>query len=197
MNKKNWKLYVHISPNNKRYYGITKIEVKKRWKNGRGYDKQPYFYRAINKYGWDNFQHEVLFNDLSKEEAELLEQIYICLYDTTNPSKGYNQTFGGESGNYHTEETKQKLSKTMQGENNPMYGKHHTEETREKQSKLREGKYIGEDNPNAKKIRCVEINTIFNTVNEASEFINRKPSAISYALKHRSKSGGYHWEYVN
>ena len=50
-----YKLYVHISPSRKRYYGITRLEVKKRWgSNGSGYRKQPHFWYAIQKYGWDN-----------------------------------------------------------------------------------------------------------------------------------------------
>ena len=31
MEERNYKLYVHISPSNKRYYGITGINEKRRW----------------------------------------------------------------------------------------------------------------------------------------------------------------------
>lgn len=97
MEKRNYKLYVHISPSNKRYYGITGREkVELRWQNGNGYKKNIYFYRAIKKYGWDNFKHIVLFSNLTKEEAGLLEQMYITLYDTQNPKYGYNICNGGE-----------------------------------------------------------------------------------------------------
>ena len=133
-----YKVYVHINKiNNKRYYGITCQNINERWRNGKGYKnhknskKDTYFYNAINKYGWDNFTHEVLFDNLSKEEACLLEQCYIALYDTTNRNKGYNRTTGGESFN-HTDDTKKALSDLYKGENNPFYGKHHTEETRKK-----------------------------------------------------------------
>ena len=99
-------MYVHISPSNKRYYGITSAGCKRRWQNGNGYKTQQYFYRAIEKYGWNNFQHIVLFNNLTENEAKLLEQCYIALYDTTNKNKGYNITDGGEGvrGYKHTEE---------------------------------------------------------------------------------------------
>ena len=91
-------LYMHVSPNNKRYIGITHTDVERRWKNGEGYkDRNPYFYRSICKYGWENFKHEILFENLTLSEANLLEMFYIAYYDTyNNPSKGYNQTRGGK-----------------------------------------------------------------------------------------------------
>ena len=36
--KTNYKVYVHIAPNGKRYYGITKKKVERRWRNGKGYE---------------------------------------------------------------------------------------------------------------------------------------------------------------
>ena len=151
--ERDYKLYVHISPSGKRYYGITKQKPSKRWKNGKAYKKNKYFTNAINKYGWDSFTHEVLFNNLTEAEAKLLEQCYIALYDTTSQDKGYNITLGGESANglKHTEEWKQSHSKRMSGKNNPMcdihicgenhynYGKHPTKETRQKMSESRKG----------------------------------------------------------
>lgn len=144
MEKRNYKLYVHISPSNKRYYGITGREkVELRWQNGRGYIGNEYFTRAINKYGWENFKHIVLFSNLTKEEACLLEQCYIALYDTMNPKYGYNNTLGGEHG-LPSEHSKHKMSEAKKGkyngENNPMYGKHFTEEHRRKLSEGHKGR---------------------------------------------------------
>ena len=148
-----YKVYVHINKiNNKRYYGITCQNINERWRNGKGYKnhknskKDTYFYNAINKYGWDNFTHEVLFDNLSKEEACLLEQCYIALYDTTNRNKGYNRTTGGESFN-HTADTKKALSDLYKGENNPFYGKHHTEETKKMIGEKIKSERCGENNP--------------------------------------------------
>ena len=47
-------VYVHITPNNKYYVGITKQNVQNRWKNSLGYKSQRLFWRAIQKYGWDS-----------------------------------------------------------------------------------------------------------------------------------------------
>ena len=147
-NERNYIMYVHISPSNKRYYGITSAGCKRRWQNGNGYKTQQYFYRAIEKYGWNNFQHIVLFNNLTEDEAKLLEQCYIALYDTTDKNKGYNITDGGEGvrGYKHTEEWKQKMSKARSGANNPWYGKHLSKEHREKIS-MNHADMSGKNNP--------------------------------------------------
>lgn len=52
--QKTWTVYMHISPSGKRYIGVTsKTNVEDRWRNGKGYQKCPYFYKAIQKYGWE------------------------------------------------------------------------------------------------------------------------------------------------
>ena len=133
-------LYVHVAPNNKKYFGITGKQVKERWKiNGIGYQSQPYFWKAIQKYGWDNFQHIVLADNLSKEWACKLEQDFIRDYQSNNPKYGYNLSTGGDGpfgvirstetrekirianlGHHHTEETKQKISANSSHHNKGM-----------------------------------------------------------------------------
>ena len=55
--------------NGKLYIGMTK-DIKKRWVgSGSQYKGCTYFYNAIQKYGWDNFEHEILYNDLIYQEA--------------------------------------------------------------------------------------------------------------------------------
>lgn len=120
---RNFTVYKHTSPNGKVYIGITSQKPEYRWDNGNGYRNQRLFYRAIQKYGWKNITHEILFNNLTEEEAKLTEQLYIALYDSFNVKYGYNQTLGGDGalgnknrlGKYHTEETKKKISKTKKG----------------------------------------------------------------------------------
>ena len=103
-------VYLHTNKiNGKKYFGITCLKPEKRWNNGNGYSvKQPRFYNAIQKYGWDNFTHEVLFEGLTKEQAASLEIKLIEEYNTTDISFGYNNTIGGEGHIlYRTEEEKQ------------------------------------------------------------------------------------------
>lgn len=92
-------LYMHKNKiNNKVYIGITSQKIYKRWCGGNGYRKNPYFWNAINKYGWDNFEHIILHENLNKKEAEVEEIKAIEQYDSTNPEKGYNISVGGYSG---------------------------------------------------------------------------------------------------
>ena len=110
----NYTLYKHTSPSNKVYIGITKLDVKLRWRNGAGYQLQPRFYNAIKKYGWNNFSHEIIFTNLTEDEAKLLEQMYIALYESNDLNKGYNISQGGESasGCVRTDESKLKSSES-------------------------------------------------------------------------------------
>ena len=92
-----WTVYMHVFPNNKRYIGITHHEDPNiRWGvNGTNYAGQ-YVYTGIKKYGWDNIEHIILFNNLTLPEAALLEACYIALYSSNNIGYGYTKTCGGE-----------------------------------------------------------------------------------------------------
>ena len=135
---RNYKLYVHIAPNGKKYYGITKQKPEQRWRNGKGYSDNQHFVRAIDKYGWDNIEHIVLQEGLDIEEAKELEQYMIQWYDTANRAYGYNISLGGDACNM-SEETRKKKSELVKGEKNPMYGKPVPESTRKKISDANKG----------------------------------------------------------
>lgn len=109
-----WQVYIHINKiNNKKYVGITsETDPNKRWKNGLGYKKQ-YFYKAIQKYGWNNFQHKILFKNLTEEQAKQKEVELIALYNTNNNLYGYNQTPGGDYIPEKTNELKLKISNSL------------------------------------------------------------------------------------
>ena len=59
-----WKVYLHTNLiNNKKYVGITSQSLASRWgHNGHNYKRQKKFYNAIQKYSWENFSHELLYN---------------------------------------------------------------------------------------------------------------------------------------
>lgn len=92
-------VYIHTNKmNGMKYVGITSQKPETRWLSGYGYYKQPHFFRAIKKYGWDGFTHEIIASGLSFEEAGKLEAELIQKYDTRNNKKGYNKSSGGEAG---------------------------------------------------------------------------------------------------
>lgn len=94
--KINYKIYIHKNKiNNKIYVGQTKQSLNHRWNNGNGYINCPYFYKAIQKYGWENFEHILLESYLTKDEANVKEQYYIKYYNSSNPDFGYNISAGG------------------------------------------------------------------------------------------------------
>lgn len=158
-NERIYKVYKHTLPkevsgkdNDMVYIGITSQENPwNRWGIHKAhYEYNQHFSRAISKYSWENFLHEVLFIDLTKEEAEQKEIELIAYYNSTNDKFGYNKANGGSSVGKHTEETRNILSEKAKKrfenpENNPMYGKHHSEEAKRKISEKATGRGHSEE----------------------------------------------------
>lgn len=83
-------------------------------------------------------------DDIYKLTPEEYEEIRII----------YSKSVTGENnpmfGKHHSEETRRKISENhadVSGSNNPMFGKPRSKETKMKLSELRKGKFVGEDNP--------------------------------------------------
>ena len=139
---RNYCVYIHTSPSGKKYVGQTGQKPEQRWRsNGEGYlhknkngkYKQPAFAYAILKYGWDNFDHEIIENNLTKEEADNLEKILVEKFNSIDPEYGYNCREGGNGGGEFSEATRKKLSESHKGQIV-------SEETRRKISKAQKGK---------------------------------------------------------
>lgn len=138
MKERRYIVYIHTNlENNKKYIGLTSQKPQVRWKYGYGYEKCPYFFNAIKKNGWNGFSHEIVLQNLTKDEAEMFEIAMIKYYKTTNKEFGYNIDNGGSSSGKRTQETRDKISKSNTG-------KKHSQETKNKISKNRKGKYVGE-----------------------------------------------------
>ena len=108
-------VYCHTTPSNRKYVGISS-DPEKRWSNGKGYFYNYLFDRAIKKYGWDNIKHEVLYEDLTLEEAKSIERKLISDWDLTNPDCGLNLREGGD-GNF-SESVLKKMSEAQKGNKN-------------------------------------------------------------------------------
>ena len=111
---KKFYVYIHTcTANGKKYVGCTtKVKPEYRWREGKGYWHNKYFYSAILKYGWNNFEHEV-FEVESEEEMYYAEKYLIAYYHTTESEFGYNHSVGGEKGALgyrHSEEARKKIS---------------------------------------------------------------------------------------
>ena len=217
----NYTVYMHENKtNHKKYIGITSQTPEERWRKGDNYKSCHAIRRAFEKYGWDGFDHIILYQGLTKEEACEIEKQLIVDYDTRNPEHGYNICVGGggTSGCVFSDETLKKMSIRMSGENNPFYGKHmtpehkeklrlinlgskHTEEHKRKISASLKGRPVSERT----RLATIERNkrsvvrddgVVFETVNDAAESVGVTPSAISKAMGRGQRSGGHYWKHA-
>ena len=185
--------------NGKKYVGQTMCFYR-RMKNYRHTYPNAYMERAVNKHGLDNFDITILERDVPLDKLDEREQYWLDYYQSYDLDKGYNicKIAGTTKGVTHTEEWCQEHSdymkekwkdaeyrnfwhNRMSGENNYFYGK----------------RFSGDKNGHAKAVRCVELNKIYTTVQEASKCSGTSRQNISHVLNGRQETaGGYHWEYV-
>lgn len=138
--KENYTVYKHIFPNNKIYIGITSKKPEIRWNKGKGYKLCPLMNKAIQKYGWNNVKHEILFTNLTKKQAEEKEIQLIKEYKCNNRKYGYNIENGGNCCGTHSEETKRKIGAKSKG-NKYRLGRHISKEHIQKLHEGRMKKY--------------------------------------------------------
>lgn len=179
MDNKKWILYKHTNKiNGKSYIGITSYPLQKRCQNnGTGYRKSTIFYRAIQKYGWDNFEHEILLEGLTKEEAIEKEIETIKKLKTTNIKYGYNISHGGDIfmlGVKHNNKTIEKFKKDRIGNKNAFYGKHHVQKSK----------------TSAKMVICLNTLQVFFSIVDAANFYGIKRSNIGQAINNKQNSAG-------
>ena len=92
---KTWKVYKYISKTTgKSYIGITSRAIKERAGNRMiHYRDNNDFWEDIKKYGVDDFDCKVLFSNISRQNALILEKTAIEFYNSFH--NGYNQNRGG------------------------------------------------------------------------------------------------------
>lgn len=206
------------------YIGITGRDVKERWgHNGKNYTTSPHFYSAIQKYGWDEFEHNILYENLTKNDACTKEQELIKKYNTMDNRYGYNMTTGGEIFTM-SKEANLKKSIAMRGNKNGLgkpcsiekrkklrasnLGKTRSEETRRKQSekaKLRhvpcseaKREILRNNHPHMRKVFCEETQTIYKSVQECARQLNLQATLVSKVCRGKAKAtGGYHLKYYD
>lgn len=165
-------VYKHTNKlNGKIYIGITGQNVRKRWgKCSKAYvPSTSRFGKAIQKYGWDNFTHEIIADNLTREQACQKEVELIAKYQTQDPSKGYNIRAGGE------------LS---------TYGLHHSEATRKKNSEAQILYRVGQYDLEGRLIKC------WSGVFEIERSMGWARSALLNHLRKKPEQPyhGYYWK---
>lgn len=218
----NYTVYMHITPSNKRYIGITKTNTRFRWKNGKSYKHCRRFQKAIEKYGWSSIKHVILYENLSKEDAYKKEQELISQYKSNNPKYGYNISPGGnvvsdETKKLISENTKiamakseirKKLSIAQSNRISPLKGRKLSEEHKRKISVAKKGqkgkKHTREaiekmikNNTRKKQVICIETNTVYESIKEAERQMNIDFRNIQRSCKNGMRAGGYHWKYYD
>lgn len=197
-------VYVHINKTNgKRYVGITsKAKPEHRWNSGRGYQGNPHFYSAIERYGWDGFEHIILCRGLNDHEAKGMERDLIARWNTQDRMFGYNMTSCGEgTPDYHpSEETRQKLSEARRRENL-------SDETLRRRSEGLRGRKFSDEhkrkivNGNSKQIEMRtkdgDLIKVYKSAKNAEDDLGISHTHISQCCHgKRLSAGGYAWNFA-
>lgn len=216
MIKNDYIVYAHKNKiNNKIYIGQTGMKPERRWNKGEGYKTSTYFYSAIQKYGWNNFKHIILKENLNLEQANYWEKYYIKLYNSNNSKYGYNLNSGGRNFKI-SQQTKIKMSKSHLGKKKSKQmkeklrqinlGKKMSEESKKKMSK-NHADVSGSKNPmygrhhtdesktkiGAIKVYCIELDMTFNSYTDAAKYVGLKSrQSIANYFIGRAKSAGKH-----
>lgn len=209
--------------NGKKYIGLTTKSIEERWhchvvQAKQNAKRNMVIAKAILKYGKENFEISVLEECVDEKELRKKEKVWIAELNTFND--GYNMTLGGDGllGYKHTDETKEKMSKSQIGNKNNkghfkgrnhsehskkliseknsgslhgMFGKTHTDEVKKAISEKHKKKVAQyDDNEN--------LVNVFISYQEAAKFVNGKPQGISRCCRGiRKHHRGYIWKEVN
>lgn len=181
---RDWCVYKHTLIGTDRVYIGQTNNTKQRWKPS-AYKTCTKFYNAIQKYGWENFSHEILKDSLTLEEANILEEYYIKFYHSQD--NGFNLKSGGLN-HLASEETKKKMSNTRKGIS-------HSPKHREAISKSLKGyKQTEEHKKNnrlaqhRKPVQCIESGIIYDSLAEAGVKLELWQKQLADKLEENKKA---------
>ena len=215
-------VYKHTAPDGRVYIGMTSQKPTARWQGGNGYKGNTYFTRTIKKYGWENFQHEILFENLTEAEAKAKEIELIAEYKSNDRKHGFNISSGGESkkgtvisewqkerirqaskGKIGSAETRAKLSKASQKTwSNPDFVEHMREINKGPNNKMFGHKMTDEEKRKRGAKAVIQMDKDRNilaeylSIHQASNMTNVNRDGIHQCCTGRAKTaGGYLWQF--
>ena len=167
--------------NHKCYIGKTTNPYKRKWSHIHDRRFKSAFHDAIDKYGIEMFDYEVLIKIQTTDYERLnyilnhFEKFYIKKYKSNEKDFGYNLTIGGDGiiGRF--------------GELNPFFGKHHTLENRLKHSIFLKGQKQSEA---TKKKRNESLRKVIHT-EEWNKKVGEAHQKTVYAFKDGELVGKY------
>ena len=193
MNNADWCVYKHTCTiTNLSYIGQTN-NISARWKPS-AYKNCVKFYNAIQKYGWDNFTHEILEENLTLEQANEREEYYIKFYNSIE--NGYNLLSGGQN-RLASEETKQKMSNTRKGVPHSLEHSQAISKALTGYKQTEEHKRNNRMAQHRKPVQCIETGEMYDSLAEAERQTGIFGESISRQIKGQQKTTkGLHWRFV-
>ena len=178
-------VYCHINKvNGKVYVGISTKPYKRWGTNGCGYKKlndKGCFANAIDKYGWDNFEHYIL-EECTFEQAKELEKYYIKMFNSKAPN-GYNLTEGGDGilGRKATPEEIKRMSERSKGRTSPNKGKKMSERTKRLISEKNKGRKWTEE----QRAKILKARTGVKMSEQARKNMSEARKGIKFSKEHK------------
>lgn len=194
--------------NNKVYIGITckKLHIRSGF-NGERYDKCPRFWKAIQKYGWDNFEHDILFSGLTREEACKKEIQMIRSFHATEREYGYNISRGGGLNDGLSTAEKWEDQAYREEMCMKMREAWKDPEKRKKRSEAAKARWKNEEfkqravksvtDACKRAVECIETRERFDVLKLAARAYGVCSANISRSCKIGYACGGFHWRYVD
>ena len=105
-------IYKATSPSGKIYIGMTTqaLHLRKSQHKYLSRKSKNIFHKAIQKYGFDAFEWEIVFETLDPKELGKMETKFIEELRASERDFGYNEKLGGQEGWKHSPETRRKMS---------------------------------------------------------------------------------------
>ena len=180
-----YKVYKYIFPDGRAYVGVTKHSIQHR--KDCGYQHNKPLSDAIKSTGWANIKKVIIADGLTRDDAFAMEKKIIKDDNLTNPSKGYNVSYGGSAtfeNLKHSEEFKKEISKRLKGRT-------YSDETLERMRKAHEKERVP--------VVCISGTSVvakYESLHSAADAVRGYCSNISRACNSGRPYKGFLWKFL-